>query len=153
MNRALQDIHTYKDIFLEDGVCEHFNLSKLHSLLHYLQSIRSLGCLDGLNTETSERLHIDYAKKVYHTSNRKEYVVQMTSWLRQQEAIAQYTAYLSWINQELETALQKEENDNAEDAVNEDDNPAVLNEPPAEVEPVHVPALRVLLNSNASHAY
>jgi hypothetical protein len=65
-------------------------------MLHYVRTIRQLGSADGYNTEGSERLHIDYAKEAYRASNRRDYVEQMTKWLRRQEAVHQYAAYLSW---------------------------------------------------------
>jgi hypothetical protein len=51
---ALDDFHRLKDVFIELGCCDHFNIPKLHSLAHYSDTIRNLGSLDGLNTETSE---------------------------------------------------------------------------------------------------
>ncbi|KAF8124425.1 hypothetical protein EV363DRAFT_1178049, partial [Boletus edulis] len=54
------------------------NMPKLHSLVHYVESIRQFGSLGGFNTENSERLHIDYAKKVYAATNRRDYTMQMT---------------------------------------------------------------------------
>ena len=58
-----------------------------------------LGCLDGLNTESSERLHIDYAKKAYRASSRcSEYITQMTTWLQRQEALVRRDAYLAWVD-------------------------------------------------------
>jgi hypothetical protein len=60
---ALCCFHTDKEGFHELGsqTLEHFDLNKLHSLMHYAESIRSCGALDGYNTEWSKCLHIDYA--------------------------------------------------------------------------------------------
>ncbi|EMD34441.1 hypothetical protein CERSUDRAFT_75980 [Gelatoporia subvermispora B] len=55
---ALNDFHTYKDV-----------------------------SADGFNTESPERLHIDYAKDAYRASNRHNYVIQMVTWLHRQETI------------------------------------------------------------------
>ncbi|KAN0091453.1 hypothetical protein V8E55_005019 [Tylopilus felleus] len=95
---ALNDFHILKDVFIGLGCCEHFNIPKLHSLVHYVKSIRLFGSLDGFNTEKSERLHIDYAKKAYAATNRKDYTVQMTKWLDRQEAVMWFNSYLSWHN-------------------------------------------------------
>ena len=84
MTDALELFHKHKDVLVELGIREHMNIPKLHSLLHYVEAIRRLGCLDGLNTETSERLHIDYAKKAYNASNNRDYLPQMTTWLQRQ---------------------------------------------------------------------
>src|ERR1700676_1013305 len=75
---------------------DHFNIPKLHSMLHYLASIKSRGSADGYNSESPERLHIDYAKDAYRATNKRDYVEQMTIWLWQQEAVDQFTAYLDW---------------------------------------------------------
>ncbi|KAI1784413.1 hypothetical protein LXA43DRAFT_1101448 [Ganoderma leucocontextum] len=97
MRDALRDFHRHKHSFIRLGIREQFNIPKLHALLHYLEAIHSLGCLDGLNTETSERLHIDYAKKAYRASSRNEYTTQMTTWLQRQEALVRRDSYLSWV--------------------------------------------------------
>lgn len=99
MQKSLDEFHAHKNAFVEAGIREHFNIPKLHSLLHYLETIWALGCLDGLNTESSERMHIDFAKRAYRASNRRDYIAQMTAWLRRQEALDLRTAYLQWIDQ------------------------------------------------------
>jgi len=88
LQKALETFHENKDVFIREGICEHFNILKLHAMVHYIEAIRSRGCPDGFNTESPERLHIDYAKDAYRASNKKEYVHQMTVWLGRQEAVA-----------------------------------------------------------------
>ena len=66
---ALNDFHALKDVFVGLGCRQHFNIPKLHSLIHYVKSIRLFGSLNGFNTENLERLHIDYAKKAYAVTN------------------------------------------------------------------------------------
>ena len=96
LQQALNDFHDTKEIFIELECREHFNIPKLHLLLHYTDTIKKFGSLDGLNTENSERLHIDYAKKAYLKSNRKDHTIQMTKWLQRQEAVAWFNAFLAW---------------------------------------------------------
>jgi hypothetical protein len=103
MQEALDRFHTNKDIFIDEGIREHFNISKLHSLLHYIDSIILFGSLDGFNSEHPERLHIDYAKKGYRASNKRDYVIQMTRWLQRQEAMDLRAAYLQWLNIRIES--------------------------------------------------
>ena len=74
--------HKNKYIFINLEICKEFNISKLHNIKHYIDSIRSWGSADGNNTEGSECLHIDLAKMGYRAGNRKEYITQMTVWLR-----------------------------------------------------------------------
>ncbi|KZT31614.1 hypothetical protein SISSUDRAFT_958813, partial [Sistotremastrum suecicum HHB10207 ss-3] len=56
--------------------------------------IRTHGAADGYNTETSERLHIDFAKLGYRASNKRNYINQMTKWLDRQESVFKMTIYL-----------------------------------------------------------
>ena len=88
--------HENKDVFVDLGIRQHFNISKLHNIKHYLDSIRSRGTADGTNTENTERLHIDFAKEGYNASNKKDYLSQMTIWLRRRESILRFTRFLEW---------------------------------------------------------
>ena len=98
MQEALNLFHVNKDVFVDEGICKDFNIPKIHSLLHFVDSIVLFGSLDGFNSELPERLHIDYAKKGYRASNKRDYVVQMTCWLQRQEALDLRAAYLQWLN-------------------------------------------------------
>ncbi|KIM86001.1 hypothetical protein PILCRDRAFT_25702, partial [Piloderma croceum F 1598] len=98
MQEALDLFHTNEDVFIDEGIQDHFNISKLHSLLHYIDSIILLGSLDRFNSEHPERLHINYAKKGYRASNKRDYVIQMTCWLQPQEAMDLRAAYFRWLN-------------------------------------------------------
>ena len=117
MQYALNDFHSIKDAFINLRCRDHFNIPKLHSLRHYVKSIRNFGSLDGLNTEHSKRLHINYAKKAYAASSRKDYVIQMTKWLQRQEAIMWFKAYLTWHNGHLRR------DSTSSDSDSESDNP------------------------------
>ena len=96
LDAAWASFHHHKHVFIREGVREHFNIPKLHSALHYALSIRKLGTTDGYNTEQSERLHIDYAKRGYAASNKKAYIRQMTVWLNRQEAVGCFQSFLDW---------------------------------------------------------
>ncbi|KAF8987416.1 hypothetical protein BDQ17DRAFT_1435655 [Cyathus striatus] len=96
LDDAWEVIHLNKDVFIELGVREHFNISKLHNIKHYCDAIRSRGTADGFSTEGTERLHIDLAKNGYNASNKKEYTSQMTTWLQRQESIHEFGVYLQW---------------------------------------------------------
>ncbi|EPQ57716.1 hypothetical protein GLOTRDRAFT_36697 [Gloeophyllum trabeum ATCC 11539] len=96
MENALREFHANKDIFVELDAREHFNIPKLHSLQHYMAAIRSRGSCDGYNTESPERLHIEFAKDAYRASNKRDYTEQMARWLRRQEAVHEFMVYLEW---------------------------------------------------------
>jgi hypothetical protein len=100
---ALRIFHENKAIFIREGVREHFNIPKLHQMLHYFEAIKSRGAADGYNTESPERLHIDFAKEAYRASNGRDYEEQMVKWLGRQEAVARFRAYLDWCDTEFES--------------------------------------------------
>ncbi|KAF8546324.1 hypothetical protein OG21DRAFT_1479689 [Imleria badia] len=54
LQQALNNFHDLKEIFVELECQDHFNIPKFHSLLHYTNTIKKLGSLDGLNTENLE---------------------------------------------------------------------------------------------------
>ncbi|KAH9922147.1 hypothetical protein B0H21DRAFT_841842 [Amylocystis lapponica] len=87
LEAAWNSFHAEKSIFVDLDIRDDFDIAKVHSALHYGQSIRQLGTADGYNTEASERLHIDFAKRAYRSSNKKAYTQQMTTWLSRQEAV------------------------------------------------------------------
>ncbi|KAJ7596914.1 Zn-finger domain-containing protein [Mycena floridula] len=96
LSACLDAFHKYKDVFLDHEIRTHFNIPKIHSMQHYVALIRHFGSADGFNTESPERLHIDYAKNAYRASNGKDYIIQMTRWLQRQEAVDRFASYLSW---------------------------------------------------------
>jgi hypothetical protein len=101
--RHLQDslaaFHDNKAIFIDLGVREQFNIPKLHSLSHYVSSIRQFGTTDNYNTEQSERLHIDMAKDAYRATNHKDEYSQMTIWLERREKVEEHVAFINWRRQ------------------------------------------------------
>ncbi|THH16161.1 hypothetical protein EUX98_g9347, partial [Antrodiella citrinella] len=98
---ALKRFHQHKGIFIDLAIRQHFNIPKIHSMEHYVAMIEALGSADGYNTESPERLHIEFAKNAYRATNRKEYVIQMTTWLCRQEALYTFSAYLLWTGGKL----------------------------------------------------
>ncbi|KAJ6585760.1 hypothetical protein B0H19DRAFT_926144 [Mycena capillaripes] len=121
LQNALDTFHDHKQILIDLGIREHFNIPKFHAIQHYVDSIRALGSADGYNTESPERLHIDFAKKAYRATNRRDYTEQMALWLQRQEAVALRTSYLAWCNkQTLQPASQSEDSDDSDDEGPED---------------------------------
>jgi len=91
---SLSTFHDNKEVFVNLEVWEQFNLPKLHSLLHYVSSIRLFGTTDNYNTEQSEHLHIDFAKDAYHATNHKDGYPQITVWLECCEKMQQHMALI-----------------------------------------------------------
>ena len=106
---CLKSFHDHKDVVLELEVREHFNIPKLHSIIHYIECIRSLGSADGYNSESPERLHIDFAKEAYRASNKRDYVEQMAVWLQRHEASWLRESYLIWVEKRLESLMKARE--------------------------------------------
>ncbi|KAG8728703.1 hypothetical protein FRC10_004637 [Ceratobasidium sp. 414] len=69
-------------------------IPKIHMISHYVHLIRELGTPDGYNTETSERLHINFTKMGYQVSNKVNAVKQMALYIQRLEAIEMHTAHL-----------------------------------------------------------
>ncbi|KAJ7909920.1 hypothetical protein B0H13DRAFT_2233000 [Mycena leptocephala] len=115
LQSALDTFHAHKQVFVDLNIREHFNIPKFHAIQHYVDSIRRLGSADGYNTESPERLHIDFAKKAYRASNRRDYTEQMALWLQRQEAMALRTSYLQWLVLQGCPALDDSEDDDDDD--------------------------------------
>ena len=92
---SLQMFHVNKDVFVDLGTRDGFNIPKLHSMLHYASSIMLFGTTDNYNTEQTERLHIDFTKDAYRSTNRKDEFKQMTSWLERRERVQYHAAQIA----------------------------------------------------------
>ncbi|KAH9015334.1 hypothetical protein EDB85DRAFT_1875899 [Lactarius pseudohatsudake] len=91
---SLASFHSNKSIFVDLGIRDHFNIPKVHSLIHYSSSITLFGTTDNYNTEQTERLHIDFAKDAYRATNHKDEYKQMTTWLERREKVQQHIAFI-----------------------------------------------------------
>ncbi|KAF8264337.1 hypothetical protein EI94DRAFT_1593645, partial [Lactarius quietus] len=80
LEASLMRFHNNKDIFLDLGIHENFNLPKIHSMIHYAPSIHLFGTTDGYNTEQTEWLHCLLAKDTFHASNCKDTCHGLTSY-------------------------------------------------------------------------
>lgn len=99
LQAALQAFHRNKHIFVDSKDCsciDFHGIPKFHSLEHYEKLIRSKGSPDGFNTEAPERLHIEFAKRAYRSTNKHEYTIQMVRWLRRQCGMNMEDSYQTW---------------------------------------------------------
>ncbi|KAG8778625.1 hypothetical protein FRC12_024886 [Ceratobasidium sp. 428] len=69
-------------------------IRKIHMLTHYGYLIRELGAPEGYNTEITERLHIDFVKKPWATTNHVNPIQQMVAHLENREAWSLLRAYM-----------------------------------------------------------
>ncbi|KAI0348837.1 hypothetical protein OH77DRAFT_546701 [Trametes cingulata] len=93
---ALRRFHSNKEIFVQLGIRPHFKLPKLHSLNHYVESIKLFGTTDYYDTQYTERLHIDFAKDTDRAANHKDEFPQMTVWLERRERFSRHEAFVKW---------------------------------------------------------
>lgn len=100
LDDALASFHAERDIFIELGVRSGFNIPKLHFLQHYVRFIEQFGTTDNYNTETTERLHIDFAKDAYRATNHRDEYPQMTKWLERREKVLHHANYVLWRSQQ-----------------------------------------------------
>ncbi|KAH9015234.1 hypothetical protein EDB85DRAFT_2076369 [Lactarius pseudohatsudake] len=99
LDSSLARFHDNKAVFVDLGVREHFNIPKLHLLMHYSPSIALFGTTDNYNTEQTEWLHIDFTKDAYRATNHKDEYPQMTAWLERREKLQQHTAFIKFRQQ------------------------------------------------------
>jgi hypothetical protein len=95
LQESLSSFHVNKAVFIDLGTRDGFDIPKLHSMLHYSSSIKLFGTTDNYNTEQTERLHIDFTKDAYRSTNRKDEYMQMTTWLERRERIQQHAAHIA----------------------------------------------------------
>ena len=81
-----------------------------------------MGSADGYNSESPERLHIDFAKEAYCASNKRDYVEQMAIWLQRQEASWLQESYLIWVENRLESLIKAGEVKATDEEEVEDDD-------------------------------
>ena len=96
MQEALNNFHRNKQIFIDLGIRQDFNIPKLHACMHYVDSIKCFGTTDNYDTQYTERLHIELAKDAFRASNKRDELPQMTTWLERREQVQDYARYISW---------------------------------------------------------
>lgn len=77
----LQDVldrfHQYRQIFIDVGVQQNFNLPRQHSLVHFRRLIRAFGAPNGLCSSITESKHIKAVKEPWRRSSRYKATAQM----------------------------------------------------------------------------
>ncbi|KAF9497635.1 hypothetical protein BDN71DRAFT_1481608 [Pleurotus eryngii] len=96
LEQSLEEFHLHKSVFEQLGARKGFNIPKLHSLVHYARRIKRFETTDNYSTESTERLHIDFAKDAYKATNHKDEFPQMTSWLKRREKIQYHEKFIQW---------------------------------------------------------
>lgn len=107
LNDALELLHREKGVFIDIQARKDWKIPKLHSMLHYIPSIRLFGSTGNYDTGMFERLHIDYAKQAFQATNRREERPQMLRWLDRQERISAFQCLLNLRNGKKAIQLSK----------------------------------------------
>ncbi|KAK7025397.1 hypothetical protein VNI00_016034 [Paramarasmius palmivorus] len=94
LENALRCFHDNKQIFVDLGISNNFNLPKLHACSHYHMFIERYGTTDNYSTEYTKRLHIDTTKDAYSATNHKDEYSQMTVWLEHKEQIMGHDRFI-----------------------------------------------------------
>ena len=95
ITQTLQEWEKNRSFFLHPRHRPDFNIPKFHALKHYVECIYDFGVTDNYNTELFERLHIDFAKKGWRASNKRNETPQMIQWLQRQEKVALFERILA----------------------------------------------------------
>lgn len=74
---TLDRFHEYRQIFIDVGVRENFNLPRQHSAVHFLRLIRAFGAPNGLCSSITESKHIKAVKEPWRRSSRYKATMQM----------------------------------------------------------------------------
>ncbi|KAF8342437.1 hypothetical protein F5887DRAFT_1283804 [Amanita rubescens] len=98
MDQALDTFHKNKQIFVDLGIRDKFNIPKLHACLHYAHSMRLFGTTDNYDTQYTERLHRNLAKDPYRATNKRDELPQMTNCVERHEKVERHTEYITWQN-------------------------------------------------------
>ncbi|KAG9095352.1 hypothetical protein FRC06_009877, partial [Ceratobasidium sp. 370] len=128
MRQDLLDFDSSKGVFINNskkGLLNHedrfHNIPKIHSLTHYPYLICELGALEGFNTEITERLHIDFVKKPWSTTNHVNATQQMIAYLENREAWTLLRAYMHDAGLVLDPRLEARAVEDEEDSGDEEE--------------------------------
>ena len=89
MDDALRRFHLHRKIFEELGIRpEGFNLPRQHSMVHYVNLIRSFGAPNGLCSSITESKHIKAVKEPWRRSSRYNALGQMLLTNQQLDKLA-----------------------------------------------------------------
>ncbi|KAK7457887.1 hypothetical protein VKT23_010231 [Stygiomarasmius scandens] len=98
IDEALQRFYHYRQIFIDLGVREDFNLPRQHALSHYHDNIILFGALSGLCSSITESRHITAIKKPWRRSSRYQALSQMLFINQRLDKLAALTAELVYRN-------------------------------------------------------
>lgn len=100
LQKALDMFHEHKEVFLRLTKTRDLDWPKIHSLQHYIDSIRLIGVIGGVSTEEFEHAHIESSKNAHKLTNRRNEEIQMVKVVNRLEKVkthAIYIKYCRWV--------------------------------------------------------
>ncbi|KAJ3998883.1 hypothetical protein F5050DRAFT_1566185 [Lentinula boryana] len=74
---TIQMFHHYRNVYETSGVCKHFSVPRMHSMIHYPHLVKEFGSPNGLCSSITESRHITAVKKPWRRSNRYQALGQI----------------------------------------------------------------------------
>jgi hypothetical protein len=110
LSEALQDFHSTKNIYIEEGVrrgkkknMNHFNgIPKMAGFHHYVPHIMEMGSSPQYSSEITEYNHQPMAKQAYRRTNRKDFGKQMCRFLDRRDRISRQFELIAWCKEQAE---------------------------------------------------
>lgn len=94
---SLDQFHRHKDVFVRLRLADDLDLPKVHSLQHYIDSIKLIGITGGASTEEFEHAHIGSAKIPWTLSNRRDALQQMILVTEREEKVKTHSTYVEYV--------------------------------------------------------
>lgn len=92
MEQTLARFQDLRQVFVELGIRDDFNLPRQHALVHYVRSIRLFGSPNGLCTSITESKHIKMVKEPWRRSSRFNALFEILKWIDRLGKIAAFRA-------------------------------------------------------------
>ena len=77
-----KEVNIPDSLFLATAPEINFDIPKLHSLLHFSQSIQLFGATDNYNTKQFKQLYLNFVKDAFCALNKQDEHLQMIKWVK-----------------------------------------------------------------------
>jgi hypothetical protein len=88
LREILERFYRYREVFLDEGVCEGLSLPRQHAMSHYIKKIRQFGAPNGLCSSITESKHIRAVKEPWRRTNRYKALLQMLLIIQRLDKLA-----------------------------------------------------------------
>ncbi|KAM6501867.1 hypothetical protein JOM56_001844 [Amanita muscaria] len=142
---ALKRFHEYRQVFMDIGVRNGFDLPRQHALVHYPDHIRLFGAPNGLCTSITENQHIRSVKVPWRRSNRNDPLEQMMGTNTRMSKLAAARLDFSrrgMLDNPILPGSARPAHDDAMDTIEDAEDSAIIDGPPTKTR-VTLPKQRV----------